>query len=268
MGLKEEEYEKIKEILGREPNYVETGMFAVMWSEHCGYKNSRSLLELFPTKGERVICGPGENAGVVDIGDGQAVVFKVESHNSPTAIEPFHGAATGVGGIIRDILCMGARPIALLNSLRFGKLDNPRVRYLFDGAVRGISFYGNTMGIPTIAGEVYFNSRYEGNPLVNAMAIGFLDIEDLATGSAEGVGNPVVLVGAKTGRDGIHGATFSSEELTAETEAPTMQVGDPFMEKLLMEACLEMVAADCVVGMQDLGAAGITGVTSETAARG
>lgn len=269
MGLKENEYELIKEILGREPNYLELGMFAVMWSEHCGYKNSKKALKLFPTKGERVICGPGENAGAVDIGSGKAVVFKVESHNHPSAIEPFQGAATGVGGIIRDILCMGARPIALLNSLRFGRLDSPRVKYLFNGVVSGIAWYGNCMGIPTVGGEVYFNRNYEGNPLVNAMCIGILDHDDLARGRAEGVGNPVMLVGARTGRDGIHGATFASEELSSESESkrPSVQVGDPFMEKLLLEACLEMNKAGYVVGMQDLGAAGITGATSETASR-
>ena len=270
MGLRENEYQLIKEILGREPNYVETGMFAVMWSEHCGYKNSRALLKLFPTQGEYVLHGPGENAGVIDIGDERAVVFKVESHNHPSAIEPFQGAATGVGGIIRDILCMGARPIALLDSLRFGDLETPRVKYLFSGVVSGIGWYGNCMGIPTVGGEVYFNKSYEGNPLVNAMCIGVLDHDDLATGAAAGVGNPVMLVGAKTGRDGIHGATFASEELSSESESkrPSVQVGDPFMEKLLMEACLEMSKAGYVVGMQDLGAAGITGSTSEMAARG
>lgn len=270
MGLRENEFELIKKILGREPNYVEIGMFAVMWSEHCGYKNSRAMLKLFPSQGDCVLHGPGENAGVVDIGDGQALVFKIESHNHPSAIEPFQGAATGVGGIIRDILCMGARPIALLNSLRFGELNTGRTKYLFNGVVEGIAFYGNCMGIPTVGGEVYFNRSYEGNPLVNAMCIGIIDQKDLATGSAAGVGNPVMLVGAKTGRDGIHGATFASEELSEESASkrPSVQVGDPFMEKLLMEACLEMTKIDCIVGMQDLGAAGITGSTSEMAARG
>ncbi|HBT20750.1 MAG TPA: phosphoribosylformylglycinamidine synthase subunit PurL [Peptococcaceae bacterium] len=269
MGLRKNEYELIKKILGREPNYLELGMFAVMWSEHCSYKNSKKALKMFPTKGERVICGPGENAGAVDIGNGKAVVFKVESHNHPSAIEPFQGAATGVGGIIRDILCMGARPIALLNSLRFGRLDSPRVRYLFNGVVSGIAWYGNCMGIPTVGGEVYFNKSYEGNPLVNAMCIGILNRDDLTRGKAEGVGNPVMLVGARTGRDGIHGATFASEELSSESESkrPSVQVGDPFMEKLLLEACLEVTRAGYIVGMQDLGAAGITGATSETASR-
>ncbi|MGI6555060.1 MAG: phosphoribosylformylglycinamidine synthase subunit PurL [Bacillota bacterium] len=270
MGLRENEYELIKKILGREPNYVEIGMFAVMWSEHCGYKNSRAVLKLFPTTGDCVMHGPGENAGVVDIGDGKALVFKIESHNHPSALEPFQGAATGVGGIIRDILCMGARPIALLNSLRFGQLNTGRTKYLFEGVVEGIAFYGNCMGIPTVGGEVYFNDSYEGNPLVNAMCIGIIDHEDLSTGAAAGVGNPVMLVGAKTGRDGIHGATFASVELSEESarKRSSVQVGDPFMEKLLMEACLEMARTGCIVGMQDLGAAGITGSTSEMAARG
>ncbi len=270
MGLRENEYNLIKKILGREPNFVELGMFAVMWSEHCSYKNSRAVLKLFPTTGDCVMHGPGENAGVVDIGDGKALVFKIESHNHPSALEPFQGAATGVGGIIRDILCMGARPIALLNSLRFGRLNTGRTKYLFGRVVEGIAFYGNCMGIPTVGGEVYFNDSYEGNPLVNAMCIGIIDHEDLSTGTAAGVGNPVMLVGAKTGRDGIHGATFASVELSEESasQRSSVQVGDPFMEKLLMEACLEMVRTGCIVGMQDLGAAGITGSTSEMAARG
>ncbi|NLO89828.1 MAG: phosphoribosylformylglycinamidine synthase subunit PurL [Clostridia bacterium] len=269
MGLRENEYELIKEILGREPNYLELGMFAVMWSEHCSYKNSKNALKLFPTKGKRVICGPGENAGAVDIGNGKAVAFKVESHNHPSAIDPFRGAATGVGGIVRDILCMGARPIAMLNSLRFGSLDNSRGKYLFNGAVSGIAWYGNCLGVPTVGGEVYFNKNYEGNPLVNAMCIGILNHDDLARGRAEGVGNPVMLVGARTGRDGIHGATFASEELSSESEGegPTVVGGDPFVEKLLLEACLEVNRAGYLVGMQDLGAAGITGATSETASR-
>ncbi len=269
MGLTAGEYERIKELLGREPNYVETGMFAVMWSEHCSYKNSKAVLRLFPTKGPRVLQGPGENAGIVDIGDGQAVVFKVESHNHPSAIEPFQGAATGVGGIVRDVFTMGARPIALLNSLRFGNPRNPRVRYLVGGVVSGISFYGNCLGIPTVAGEVFFHDSYEGNPLVNAMCVGLIQTDRIARGAAAGVGNPVMVVGAKTGRDGIHGATFASEELSdaSEDRRPSVQVGDPFMEKLLLEACLELIDAGLVVGMQDMGAAGLTSSSSEMASR-
>ncbi|NPV26140.1 MAG: phosphoribosylformylglycinamidine synthase subunit PurL [Firmicutes bacterium] len=270
MGLTDWEYERIKELLGREPNYVETGMFAVMWSEHCGYKNSRPVLKLFPTSGPQVLQGPGENAGIVDIGDGQAVVFKIESHNHPSAVEPFQGAATGVGGIVRDIFTMGARPIALLDSLRFGELTKPRVKYLFSGVVGGISSYGNCIGIPTVAGEVYFHPSYEDNPLVNAMCVGLIDQKNIAKGVAAGVGNPVMVVGARTGRDGIHGATFASEELNeaSEEKRPAVQVGDPFMEKLLLEACLELIQAGLVVGMQDMGAAGLTSSSCEMASRG
>ncbi|MBC7346197.1 MAG: phosphoribosylformylglycinamidine synthase II, partial [Clostridia bacterium] len=253
MGLTDEEYARICSLLGREPNYVELGMFAVMWSEHCGYKNSRPVLRQFPTTAPWVIQGPGENAGVVDIGDGLAVAFKMESHNHPSAVEPFQGAATGVGGIVRDIFAMGARPIALLDSLRFGELDEPRNRYLFGGVVAGIAWYGNCIGVPTVGGEVYFDPSYAGNPLVNVMCVGLLRKEQLQRGVAAGPGNAVMLVGARTGRDGIHGATFASEELSEASAArrPAVQVGDPFKEKLLIEACLELVAGDLLVGMQD-----------------
>ena len=269
MGLPEEEYEQIKTIMGREPNYLELGMWAVMWSEHCGYKNSRPLLKQFPTEGPQVIQGPGENAGVVDIGDGQALVFKIESHNHPSAIEPYQGAATGVGGIVRDIFTMGARPIALLNSLRFGELDDPQVRELFAGVVAGIAGYGNCLGIPTVAGEVYFHPSYKGNPLVNAMCVGLVNIDEIALAVASEAGSPIMMVGAKTGRDGIHGATFASEELSESSreKRPSVQVGDPFMEKLLIEACLELIQEDLVAGMQDLGAAGLTSSIAETAGK-
>ncbi|MBT9164477.1 MAG: Phosphoribosylformylglycinamidine synthase subunit PurL [candidate division WS2 bacterium] len=269
MGLTDTEYQLIVDGLGREPNYVELGMFSVMWSEHCSYKHSRKALKMFPTTGERVLQGPGENAGVVDIGDGLAVCFKIESHNHPSAIEPYQGAATGVGGIIRDILAMGARPVALLNSLRFGSLQNPRVRHLFSGVVSGIGGYGNCIGIPTVGGEVYFAPCYEANPLVNAMCVGVVNKNHLMKGQATGPGNLVILVGASTGRDGIHGVTFASEELSeaSEKKRPSVQVGDPFMEKLLVEACLELVENDYLVGLQDLGGAGLTCATSETASR-
>ncbi|WP_409272894.1 phosphoribosylformylglycinamidine synthase subunit PurL [Neobacillus sp. SCS-31] len=270
MGLSDEEFTKIEEILGRLPNYTETGLFSVMWSEHCSYKNSKPILKKFPTKGERVLQGPGEGAGVVDIGDGQAVVFKIESHNHPSAIEPYQGAATGVGGIIRDIFSMGARPVALLNSLRFGELDSsPRVRYLFKEVVAGIAGYGNCIGIPTVGGEIQFDASYDGNPIVNAMCVGLIDHKDMKKGLASGVGNTVMYVGAKTGRDGIHGATFASEELTDDSEEnrPAVQVGDPFMEKLLLEACLELVKSDALVGIQDMGAAGLTSSSAEMASK-
>ncbi|MGE5396200.1 MAG: phosphoribosylformylglycinamidine synthase subunit PurL [Chitinophagales bacterium] len=270
MGLTDEEYEKVLSIMGRTPNLLELGLFAVMWSEHCGYKSSRPVLKLFPTEGPQVIQGPGENAGVVDIGDGQALVFKIESHNHPSAIEPYQGAATGVGGIVRDIFAMGARPIAMLNSLRFGPLDDERTRYLFGGVVAGIGGYGNCLGIPTVAGEVYFHPSYRDNPLVNAMCVGLAKSDEIAYAIASDVGRPLVLVGAKTGRDGIHGATFASEELSEESEArrPSVQVGDPFMEKLLLEACLELIREDLLAGMQDLGAAGLTSSISECASKG
>jgi len=269
MGLKPAEYTHVLEIMGRVPNLVELGMFAVMWSEHCSYKHSRKALKQFPITGPQVLQGPGENAGVVDIGDEQAVVFKIESHNHPSAIEPYQGAATGVGGIVRDVFAMGARPVALLNSLRFGELDSAHQRWLFSGVVAGIAGYGNCLGIPTVGGEVYFNQSYTGNCLVNAMCVGLIDHASLAKGKAAGVGNRVILIGARTGRDGIHGATFASEELSEQSakKRPSVQVGDPFMEKLLLEACLELIAEKVIVGMQDLGAAGLTSSSSEMAAR-
>jgi phosphoribosylformylglycinamidine synthase subunit PurL len=269
MGLTDDEFTMVEHILGRKPNYTETGLFAVMWSEHCSYKNSKPILKKFPVTGERVLQGPGEGAGIVDIGDGQAVVFKIESHNHPSAIEPYQGAATGVGGIIRDVFSMGARPIALLNSLRFGELDTARVRYLFKEVVAGIAGYGNCIGIPTVGGEVQFDSCYEGNPLVNAMCVGLIDHKDIQKGQAHGEGNTVMYVGAKTGRDGIHGATFASEELTDQSEEnrPAVQVGDPFMEKLLLEACLELVHNDALVGIQDMGAAGLVSSSAEMASK-
>ncbi|BCB02200.1 phosphoribosylformylglycinamidine synthase subunit PurL [Bacillus sp. KH172YL63] len=269
MGLTDEEFSMVENILGRTPNYTETGLFSVMWSEHCSYKNSKPVLMKFPTTGERVLQGPGEGAGIVDIGDDQAVVFKIESHNHPSAIEPYQGAATGVGGIIRDVFSMGARPVALLNSLRFGELDSPRVQYLFKEVVAGIAGYGNCIGIPTVGGEVQFDAAYEGNPLVNAMCVGLIDHKDIKKGQAHGVGNTVMYVGAKTGRDGIHGATFASEELNegSEEKRPAVQVGDPFMEKLLLEACLELVKSDALVGIQDMGAAGLTSSSAEMASK-
>ncbi len=266
-GLTDAEYDRIVELIGRMPNYVETGIFSVLWSEHCSYKSSKPVLRRFPTDGPQVLQGPGENAGIVDIGDGQAVVFKIESHNHPTAIEPYQGAATGVGGIIRDIFTMGARPVALLNSLRFGPLDDKRNRYLFGHSVAGIGGYGNCIGIPTVGGEVVFDERYSQNPLVNAMCVGLIDQGQIAKGYASGVGNPVLVVGAKTGRDGIHGATFASAEDPHEKERSAVQVGDPFMEKLLMEACLELIATGKVVGIQDMGAAGLTSSSAEMASR-
>ena len=272
-GISEDEYQLILGIMGREPTYTELGVFSAMWSEHCGYKNSKPLLRTLPTRAPWVLQGPGENAGVIEVGDGLAVAFKVESHNHPSAVEPYQGAATGVGGILRDVFTMGARPIAVLNSLRFGELDGPsadRVRYLFEGVVRGIGDYGNCVGIPTVGGEVYFDGAYEGNPLVNAMAIGLMKREELIKGVAEGIGNPIMAVGSKTGRDGIHGATFASAELTEESEAkrPMVQVGDPFTEKLLLEASLELIRSGHIVGIQDMGAAGLVSSSTEMAARG
>lgn len=269
MGLTDEEYHKIREILNRTPNYVELGIFAAMWSEHCSYKTSKPILKEFPTQGDQVLQGPGENAGIVDIGENKAVVFKIESHNHPTAIEPYQGAATGVGGILRDVFTMGARPIALLNSLRFGNLDNARSRFLFSGAVAGIADYGNCVGVPTVGGEVYFEACYQENPLVNAMCVGLIDHNNIKKGIASGVGNLVMAVGARTGRDGIHGAIFASEELSEDSASkrPAVQVGDPFMEKLLMEACLEMIEKGYVVGIQDMGAAGLTSSSCEMASR-
>lgn len=269
LGLTEAEYEQICKTLGRLPNYTEVGMYSVLWSEHCAYKHTRPLFKLFPTTGERIIQGPGENAGVVDIGDGWAVVFKIESHNHPSAIEPYQGAATGVGGMLRDIFTMGARPIAALNSLRFGELDDERVRYLFKGVIAGIAGYGNPVGVPTVGGEIYFDRGYTGNPLVNVMAVGLVRHELITRASASGVGNPVMVVGAPTGRDGIAGASFASGELTDDSEAksPTVQAGDPFVEKLLIEACLEAIEAGAVVGIQDMGAAGLTSSSCEMASR-
>ncbi|MCI2901079.1 phosphoribosylformylglycinamidine synthase subunit PurL [Staphylococcus hominis] len=270
MGLSDEEYNKVREILGREPNFTEVGIFSVMWSEHCSYKHSKPFLKQFPTTGEHVLMGPGEGAGVVDIGDNQAVVFKVESHNHPSAIEPYQGAATGVGGIIRDIVSIGARPINLLNSLRFGELSVKQNQRLLKGVVRGIGGYGNCIGIPTTAGEIEFDERYDGNPLVNAMCVGVIDHDMVQKGTAKGEGNSVIYVGLKTGRDGIHGATFASEELTEESESkrPSVQIGDPFVGKKLMEATLEAITFDELVGIQDMGAAGLTSSSSEMAAKG
>jgi len=270
-GLSSEEYEMIQKLLGRKPTYTELGIFSVMWSEHCSYKNSIAVVKTFPREGEHILAKAGEeNAGAVDIGDGLAVIFKIESHNHPSAVEPYQGAATGVGGIMRDIFTMGARPIACLDSLRFGELSSPRVRYLFDGVVRGIGDYGNCFGVPTVAGEIYFEDSYTGNPLVNAMCIGVVKVDQMARARAEGKDNPVLLVGASTGRDGIHGVTFASEEISEKSEErrPSVQIGDPFMEKLLMEASLEIIKEDLIVGIQDLGGAGLTCSTCETAARG
>ncbi|OOC58847.1 phosphoribosylformylglycinamidine synthase subunit PurL [Paenibacillus ihbetae] len=269
MGVSDSEYELICSFMGRKPNYTEIGVFSVMWSEHCAYKNSKPLLHRFPTSGPRVLMGPGEGAGIVDIGDNQAVVFKIESHNHPSAVEPYQGAATGVGGIIRDIFSMGARPVAILNSLRFGKLESDRVKYLFEHVVSGIAGYGNCIGIPTVGGEVVFDESYEGNPLVNAMCVGIIDHDKIQRGVAKGVGNPVFYVGPPTGRDGIHGATFASVELTEESEAnrTAVQVGDPFMEKLVMEACLELIDSGIVLGIQDMGAAGLTCSSAEMASK-
>lgn len=268
-GVSDSEYELICSFMGRLPNYTEIGVFSVMWSEHCAYKNSKPLLRRFPTSGPRVLMGPGEGAGIVDIGDNQAVVFKIESHNHPSAVEPYQGAATGVGGIIRDIFSMGARPVALLNSLRFGKLESERVKYLFEHVVSGIAGYGNCIGIPTVAGEVMFDNSYDGNPLVNAMCVGLIDHDKIQRGVAKGVGNPVFYVGPPTGRDGIHGATFASVELSEESEAKktAVQVGDPFMEKLVMEACLELIDTGIVLGIQDMGAAGLTCSSAEMASK-
>ncbi|MBW3564568.1 MAG: phosphoribosylformylglycinamidine synthase subunit PurL [Acidobacteria bacterium] len=268
-GLSSAEYDRILSILGREPNLLELGIFSVMWSEHCSYKSSRVHLRNFPTTGPAVIHGPGENAGVVDIGDGMVAAFKMESHNHPSFIEPYQGAATGVGGILRDIFTMGARPIACLDSLRFGEIDAPRMRYLVDGVVRGISGYGNCIGVPTVGGETSFHPAYNGNILVNVLALGTAPRDRIFLGFASGVGNPVIYVGSKTGRDGIHGATMASAEFDSESEQkrPTVQVGDPFTEKLLLEACLELMQTDAIVGIQDMGAAGLTSSSFEMAGR-
>ncbi|HUP51122.1 MAG TPA: phosphoribosylformylglycinamidine synthase subunit PurL [Longimicrobiales bacterium] len=269
-GLSPEEYERIQNVMGRDPTFTELGVFSAMWSEHCGYKNSKRLLRLLPTEAPWVIQGPGENAGVIDVGDGYALAFKIESHNPPSAVEPYQGAATGVGGILRDIFTMGARPVAVLDSLRFGDLDSGRVRYLFGGVVKGIGDYGNCVGIPNIGGEVAFDRGYDGNPIVNAMCLGLMKQEELITASASGVGNTLMAVGARTGRDGIHGATFASEELSEDSDEasrPRVQVGDPFTEKLLLEASLELIASGAITGIQDMGAAGITSSASEMAGR-
>src|SRR5918993_1355160 len=271
-GLKADEYARIVAALGREPSLTELGIFSVMWSEHCSYKSSRVHLRTLPTQGPRVLQGPGENAGAVDIGDGLAAVFKIESHNHPSFIEPYQGAATGVGGIIRDIFTMGARPVALMNSLRFGPLDGAhaaRTKRIVEGVVAGIAGYGNSIGIPTVGGEIYFEEPYAGNPLVNVFCLGISRADALVKGRADGVGNPVYYVGAKTGRDGIHGATMASAEFDDKSaeKRPAVQVGDPFMEKLLLEACLELMKGDALIGVQDMGAAGLTCATSEMGAR-
>lgn len=269
-GLTHDEYERVVDILGRTPNLVELGIFSVMWSEHCSYKTTRKWLRSFPVTGPKVICGPGENAGVVDIGDGQAAIFKMESHNHPSFIEPFQGAATGVGGILRDVFTMGARPIALMNALRFGEPSNPKTRHIVSGVVSGIGHYGNCVGVPTVGGEAIFHKSYNGNPLVNAMAVGLADADKIFYSKASGIGNPVVYLGAKTGRDGIHGATMASAEFdeTIEEKRPTVQVGDPFTEKLLIEACMELMATDAIVSIQDMGAAGLTCSSLEMASKG
>jgi phosphoribosylformylglycinamidine synthase subunit PurL len=268
-NLTPEEYDRIVSLIGREPNITELGIFSLMWSEHCSYKSSKAFLKKLPTKGKFVIQGPGENAGIIDIGDGLAVVFKIESHNHPSFIEPFQGAATGIGGILRDIFTMGARPIALLDSLRFGPLVDPRNRAILDGVVSGISSYGNSIGVPTVGGEVYFNECYSRNPLVNVFCLGLAEKDKIFYAKAEGVGNPVLYVGSKTGRDGIHGATMASAEFGKETEQkrPNVQVGDPFKEKLLLEACLEVMDKGLIVGIQDMGAAGLTCSTAEMPAK-
>ncbi|HEX8484572.1 phosphoribosylformylglycinamidine synthase subunit PurL [Sphingomonas sp.] len=269
-GLSPDEYDRVLHALGRSPNMVELGIFSVMWSEHCSYKSSRIHLKKLPTTGPQVICGPGENAGVVDIGDGQAAIFKMESHNHPSYIEPYQGAATGVGGILRDVFTMGARPIANMNALRFGAPDHPRTRHLVAGVVRGIGGYGNCVGVPTVGGEVNFHKAYDGNILVNAMTVGVADQDRIFYSAASGIGNPIVYVGSKTGRDGIHGATMASADFSEDSEEkrPTVQVGDPFTEKLLIEACLELMATDVIVAIQDMGAAGLTSSSVEMASKG
>jgi len=269
-GLTADEYDRLVAMLGRTPTFTELGVVSALWSEHCSYKHSRPLLKTLPTKAPHVLQGPGENAGVIAIGDGLAVAFKIESHNHPSAVEPYQGAATGVGGILRDVFTMGARPIALLNSLRFGALDSSRVRWLFAGVVKGIGDYGNCVGVPTVAGEVVFDPAYEGNPLVNAMCVGLMREDELMRAVAQGVGNPIIAVGARTGRDGIHGASFASEDLSEENEAkrPRVQVGDPFTEKLLLEASLELIRSGHIVAIQDMGAAGLTSSSAEMAERG
>src|SRR5690625_1049914 len=265
MGLSDAEYKRAKEIMERQPNLTETGIFSVMWSEHCSYKTSKPLLSKFPTKAPHVLMGPGEGAGVVDINDDQAVVFKIESHNHPSTVDPFEGAATGVGGILRDVFSMGARPIAVMNSLRFGQLGTDRTNYLFKEVVRGMANYGNKVGVPTVGGDIQFDDHYEHNPLVNAMAVGLINHSDIQKGIAAGVGNTAIYAGAPTGRDGIHGATHSSAEEQAEDASPA--AGNPFLEKRLIEACLEVIHHDALVGMQDMGAAGLTSSGSEMASK-
>ncbi|MES2288255.1 MAG: phosphoribosylformylglycinamidine synthase subunit PurL [Pseudomonadota bacterium] len=269
-GLSPQEYERVLHAMGREPNLTELGIFSVMWSEHCSYKSSRIHLKKLPTTGPQVICGPGENAGVIDIGDGQAAIFKMESHNHPSYIEPYQGAATGVGGILRDVFTMGARPVANLNALRFGRPDHPKMKHLISGVVRGIGGYGNCVGVPTVGGEVNFHPAYDGNILVNAMTVGIADTDKIFYSAASGIGNPIVYVGSKTGRDGIHGATMASADFGEDADAkrPTVQVGDPFTEKLLIEACLELMASDAIVAIQDMGAAGLTSSSVEMASKG
>ncbi|MET0667179.1 MAG: phosphoribosylformylglycinamidine synthase subunit PurL, partial [Methyloceanibacter sp.] len=269
-GLSPDEYRRLVEALGREPSLTELGIFSVMWSEHCSYKSSRVWLKKLPTEGPQVIQGPGENAGVVDIGDGQAAVFKMESHNHPSYIEPYQGAATGVGGIMRDVFTMGARPVANMNALRFGAPDHPKTRHLVAGVVSGIGDYGNCMGVPTVGGETNFDPRYNDNILVNAMTVGLVDARRIFRSAAKGVALPVVYVGSKTGRDGIHGATMASAEFdeASEEKRPTVQVGDPFTEKLLLEACLELMAEDTIVAIQDMGAAGLTSSSVEMSDKG
>ncbi len=269
-GLSEDEYTRVLHAMGREPNITELGIFSVMWSEHCSYKSSRLHLKKLPTTGPQVICGPGENAGVIDIGDGQAAIFKMESHNHPSYIEPYQGAATGVGGILRDVFTMGARPIANMNALRFGRPDHPKMRHLIAGVVSGIGGYGNCVGVPTVGGEVNFHAAYDGNILVNAMTVGIVDQDKIFYSAASGVGNSIVYVGSKTGRDGIHGATMASADFAEDADAkrPTVQVGDPFTEKLLIEACLELMASDAIVAIQDMGAAGLTSSAVEMASKG
>src|ERR1700750_1786016 len=269
-GLAPDEYDRILKALGREPNLLELGIFSVMWSEHCSYKSSRVHLKKLPTEAPWVIQGPGENAGVIDIGDGDAAIFKMESHNHPSFIEPYQGAATGVGGILRDVFTMGARPIANMNALRFGDPNHPKTRHLVSGVVAGIGGYGNCVGVPTVGGEVNFHPSYNGNILVNAMTVGIAPKDRIFLSTAAGVGNPVVYVGSKTGRDGIHGATMASAEFAADAEEkrPTVQVGDPFTEKLLIEACLELMATDAIVAIQDMGAAGLTSSSVEMAGKG
>ncbi|MGH6969770.1 MAG: phosphoribosylformylglycinamidine synthase subunit PurL, partial [Stellaceae bacterium] len=263
-------FKRVCRIMGRTPNFTELGIFSVMWSEHCSYKSSKVWLKKLPTTGARVICGPGENAGVIDIGDGDAAIFKMESHNHPSFIEPYQGAATGVGGILRDVFTMGARPIANLNALRFGSPDHPKTKHLIDGVVRGIGGYGNCVGVPTVGGECNFHPSYNGNILVNAMTVGLARADRIFYSAAAGPGNPVIYVGAKTGRDGIHGATMASAEFSEDNESkrPTVQVGDPFTEKLLIEACLELMASDAIVAIQDMGAAGLTSSSVEMAGKG